>query len=698
MYRSPSFPSIQFADYLEETLVKVNNEHKFCIIGGDFNIDILKHHIDDTCSNFVNLLSSMGFFPCICLPTRITSHSATLIDNFFCNDLSYITSPAVITHDISDHLPISIHIKTSNDSKKTSVRHNQSFDFRNIDKLKQSLAIKLSGFFHIRDAEIACSFLTDSLRDEMSHYSTKKVSRRSVPFQPWISYGLLRCINRKNYLHKKFLHSPTKTNQNAFKIYRNTLNKLIRSAKTQYFKRRLNENKSDSKKLWEILLTMIRKRKPSEDLPSHFVVEGMNVDQPEVISNQFNTFFCSVATNLEASIPQSTTDPLSYLRDSPPSNLFHFHPTNNDTVYHLIQNLNNCGAGHDGISTKISKLICPDIVPYLTHTFNLCLAQGIFPSCFKKAIVVPIFKSGNRFLFNNYRPIVLLPILSKVLEKIAYDQLSSYLAEEELLCPNQFGFRKNHSTSMPISLLYEHVTNELKKKQVCAAVYLDLSKAFDTVNPDILLKKLNLYGIQNKMLDFFHSYLTGRCQILKYNSVSFSSPKHNTLGVRQGSILGPLLFLLYINDIHHSSSTPQFLLYADDTAILFSAPSVNQLQVSINSSLPSVATWLNSNRLTLNVKKSTYQLFSIKSPLPDININIGSSLFSRSKSFMYLGITIDENLKWSSHIKHVENTISRNVGLVGRSQYMLDSNYLLMLYSVQCLDTPFSKLLSTSLG
>ena len=456
---------------------------------------------------------------------------------------------------------------------------------------------------------------------------------------------------------------------------------LIRTAKAQYYKRKLEEVKHDSKKLWQQLLNIIRKNKPNEDLPRHFVVDGTYINQPDIVSDKFNSFFCNIATDLEAAIPPSATDPLSYLPQKTPSHPFCFYPTNHSTVGDIVRNLNNCGAGSDGISTKILKMLCPDIIPHLTHLFNLCLSQGIFPSSLKRAVIVPIFKSGDRFAFNNYRPIAILPTISKILEKIVFYQLSSYLIEEELLLPSQFGFRKHHSTYMPISLLYDYVTNKIKNKEFCAALYLDLSKAFDTVNPNILLKKLHHYGIRDKCLDFFHSYLVGRSQVLKYNSYISTSAKTITLGVPQGSILGPLLFLLYINDMHKSSAIPQFLLYADDTALLYSAPTLTELQSAINASLPDIATWLNSNRLTLNVKKSTYQLFSIKYPLPDITIRINGFALSRSKFFKYLGVTIDENLKWDSHIKQVETTISRNIGLIGRSQRFLNSSCLILLYN-----------------
>ena len=182
------------------------------------------------------------------------------------------------------------------------------------------------------------------------------------------------------------------------------------------------------------------------------------------------------------------------MRNSVPTRPFEFQPTNHEAVYSLIQSLNNCGAGLDGLSTKLLKLICPDIVPYLTHLFNLCLSQGTFPSSFKRAIVVPIFKSGDRFSFNNYRPIALLPVLSKILEKIAFSQLSSFLTEEELLYPKQFGFRKNHSTYMPISLLFDCVTRELKKKQ-CVRRFIWISAKHSILSTRIFCSRNLTYVV-----------------------------------------------------------------------------------------------------------------------------------------------------------------------------------------------------------
>ena len=202
VYRSPSFPANAFLDPLEETLEKVNDGHKPCLIGGDFNFDLLKHNTDDTSSNFVNLLASSGFLPCISLPTRITSQSSTLVDNFFCNDLSLVESSMVLLNDISDHLPICARVSMKANIQINSDKSCSKFDFRKIEILKKKLSLKLSEFYKITNAEDASCLLIGTISKEIENLSIKSTSRRSAPMQPWISYSLLWCINRKNHLHK----------------------------------------------------------------------------------------------------------------------------------------------------------------------------------------------------------------------------------------------------------------------------------------------------------------------------------------------------------------------------------------------------------------------------------------------------------------------------------------------------------------
>ena len=375
---------------------------------------------------------------------------------------------------------------------------------------------------------------------------------------------------------------------------------------------------------------------------------------------------------------------MSYLENIIPSQPFEFALTTPLEITQIIQDLSNTGAGIDGLSTKILKLLIPTITPHLVHLFNLCLSEGNFPSHFKRAIVVPIFKSGSPFSFTNYRPISLLPVLSKVLEKIVYSQLIAFFTNEEFLYPLQFGFRKNHSTYMPISLLYEKITCALSKNKTCSTIYLDFSKAFNTVNPAILLSKLDKYGVRNTALTFFTSYLTNRQQVVRCKSSTSGPPKLMTLGVPQGSVLGPLLFLIYINDIKHSTPSidfAEFYLFADDTALYLEEENCHQLQQSINQNLPHIITWLNCNRLTINAKKSNYQLFSNNKTVPDLNISIHEHPIQRCFTVKYLGVLIDEDLRWTSHIRSVENKVSRNIGMIGRAKFILNSDQLLLLHN-----------------
>lgn len=682
-YRSPSFSVTDYLEYLELTLYQINLEQKPCILGGDYNVDILKHASSETSAVFLNTFGALGFFPCISLPTRVGLQSSSLIDNFFSNDPSIVKNSNVVISDISDHMPITLTInRVTKKEKNSSAQDQLSFDFRKIGILKTALTTKLAQIMHTQDAETATSLLVTTINSEIHKLSTKKSNRRTTPVQPWISFALVKSINKKNELYKQSLRNPTNENKHQYIIYRNRLNSVIRTSKKLYFERKLNEHKSNPVKLWQTLFFLVHKKQERANLPSLYNYENREITSPGDIADKFNSYFGSIASNLDKKITQTNIDPMTYMENNPETaDSFSLSPTSIPTILGLIQDLPSSSATSDNLTPKILKQISGSLAPSLLHVYNLCLASGTFPAVFKKSVVVPIYKSGDPSLFNNYRPISLLNILSKILEKIVFAQLTEHLTANNILNNIQFGFRKFHSSFMPVSLLHDQVTSSLSNKETSAAIYLDFSKAFDTVNHHILLKKLAYYGIRNSSLAFFQSYLENRTQILKYNSTFSSAPITISHGVPQGSVLGPALFLLYINDIVTSTQGCNFLQFADDTVVIFSAKNVSDLQDKINISLPKITQWLSTNRLSINAKKSAYQLFSNSSNQPNINVSLNCEPISRQAKVKYLGILIDEKFKWEPQIRTVENTISRNIGLIFRTRNNLKPGHVILLYN-----------------
>ena len=352
-------------------------------------------------------------------------------------------------------------------------------------------------------------------------------------------------------------------------------------------------------------------------------------------------------------------------------------------VKKTINNLQaKSSSGCDGISSKLLKVIEPVIIKPLTLLINQVLDYGIFPDKLKIAKVVPIYKKGDPSLFENYRPISLLPVISKVLEKIIALQLSSYFEKNKLLFDNQYGFRPKHCTEHAALELIDRIINKMDINEIPLNIFLDLSKAFDTIDHTILLSKLKYYGLKGSTLNLFHSYLINRKQYTEIEDIA-SDILPLQIGVPQGSILGPILFIIYVNDFSQCSNKFDFIMYADDTTLSSTVNSFSDNNFSvdtiINEELSKVIEWLKINKLSLNKNKSKYIIFHMpKKEVEILTLKIDNTNIDRVEEFNFLGLT---HLKWKKHTNKISNKCSKLTGILNRLKYVFPQDIKCLLYN-----------------
>ena len=684
IYRPPNREIINFQHEMSAILNKLKQSQKHCYLMGDFNINILRSDDHPSTSDFIDLMYSNSFVPLINKPTRITQQSATLIDNIYtnCIDKTELLQGIFFT-DISDHLPIfMINNKTITERKKQYI-FKRSFNIQNSTKFREAIG-KIDWndiLMHISNPQDAFTVFHKQIYSNFQVcFPLKQIKLGYKTRKPWLTTDIKNSICMKNKLYVKSNKIKSPDNKETYLKYKSKLNATIRKLERDHIENLLVKYRNNLAKSWQVMKDVINKNKQPVSSPPYFEVNDKKITDKNKIANSFNEFYINIGPNLCKSLPPSDVSPLSYLKNKNNVSMF-LNPTSEMEIKKIIASLKVSSPGWDEIGTRMIKDVTDYLLMPLAYVFNLSLSCGVFPAELKVAKVIPLHKGDSKHILSNYRPVSVLPFFSKILEKIMYSRLISFINKHNILYKLQFGFREDHSTGMALTLLVDKVASALEKGECVLGVFLDFSKAFDCLNHNILFQKLNHYGVRGTALSWFQSYLSDRKQYVYYDGVS-SECKNIVCGVPQGSILGPILFLLYINDIVNVSDKLFPLLYADDTNVFLNGKNVNKMIETMNSELEKIVVWLKINKLKLNVKKTHYMVFSSgrKSYHIDNPLFIDNEEVKGVSHTKFLGVIIDKFLSWDFHLDYIKNKIAKGLGIICKARKYLNMNCLRTLY------------------
>ena len=662
IYRPPD--QNDFYDNLERSLAGTEKTEK--IILGDFNTHIY-HKEASVFKSLTKFTQPHGLSQLITLPTRAASQ--TTIDLILTSDESLIVNSGVITCGLSDHHMIFCTRKKqkekANGHKTSTFRSLKTYNSESFkQQLKEADWSKVLVSTQVDEAWLGFKSIFLHVLNSMAPMITARVKARS---EPWMNSDLLAAMKARDrkLSESQKCNSKQKSAElyNEFKSLRNKACAMVNKAKKTYIEEETEANANNTRELWKLLNNQLGCGKKLKTRYSNINLKSGDsiITDKEDVANHLNIFFSTIATKLVdllgAASGKFGIEHLKnfYAKRGVCTDDFKLSSVTTDEVFKKLSILQpHKATGHDNIPPKFLRDSAETIAPIITHIINLSINQGHVPRDFKTAKITPLHKKGSKLDPGNYRPISILPSISKIMEKIIFEQVEKYLTEKKLIYEYQSGFRSSHSTDTCLLYLHDRIKHEVDSGKYCGMVMLDLQKAFDTVNHDIMIDKLKAIGFDGTSVSWMQSYLEGRVQMVEVNG-SLSSPLPVTCGVPQGSILGPLLFLIYVNDMNSACDCDLFL-FADDSALLVSDSDRSQVENALSKELTRICTWLTDNKLSIHLGKTESILFGSKPKLrkaDSFTVKVGDNVITRKDEITYLGCILEANLSGDKMAAHV---------------------------------------------
>ena len=685
VYRPPSSQQVdvdRFTTLLEQTLEKIDIAKTMVVLLGDFNATspAWSCGVDDynlAGKQLEPMILRYHLAQCVDFPTHIRndgSFGATL-DLLLTNYPEAMSEPTSLPPlGQSDHVTISCTISTNpaqglTDTRQRRVYLYDGIDFEHVCKSLSTIDwSEISKAHSIDRAWNAWKSLFFSVVDQ--HIPTKMVGEpKNKP--PWLDKPLKMLIRQKHLAWKEYKESHSLECLTSFRSIRNKVTTSLRLAEKRYFlalhrDTRNNHSPSSVRHFWKHIKRITGRNRQSgipdlQTTNSDGTTDTVSDDQTK--ADLLNSFFAE-QTHL-ANVPSSLPDLSLLYADGHVADSFSTSPS--EVFDTLIKLKTGKAPGKDKITPELLSKCAPGIADSLAVLFNRSFTECAIPSEWREALVVPIFKNGSRSAPTNYRPIALLSVVSKVLEKIVYRRLSMFL--QPILSSKQSGFRKRDSTEFQLTRLVQQWSNAMDKSQFVGVIFLDIKKAFDRVYLPGLLYKLESAGVRGRALQWFRNFLQNRCQRTMIGQ-SVSSVEYLHAGVPQGAILSPLLFSLYMNDIT-AFTNGDVNLFADDTSAFTVSDSVADLQCSLQTVADELSSWFSNWALTINVTKTAVMVLCGRRSVPQISIHINGNEIQQVNVHKHLGVHIDSHLSWSYHISAIINKGSSKLGLLRRLRLRL---------------------------